>query len=251
LVPSFENVNCNAADDGTIVASVADNGTSPYSFEITAVDGTALGVPIAPTSSNTLTATFTNLAATIAGTTYTITVTADNGCSDTIDQTITQPEAMVVPAPAIVEFGCTAGNNVNNATITVNPATITGGSGNYVRYEFINDQGTVATADDVIIQSGSNNVYTETNLAGGTYIINVYDDNACVGSTTATIIAFDELQAAAVTVNDPISCTNSGEDITIVATGLLSDSATTPANYEFRILPAGTLTLPLVHTTSR
>ena len=128
---------------------------------------------------------------------------------------------------------------MDNATITVDAASITGGSGNYVIFEFINDQGTVPTGDDVVVQSGPSNVYTETNTAGGSYIINVYDDNGCMGTVTETIAPFDELVSANITVDAVATCL-AGEDITITANGSITNSGTTPANYEFRLLPAGT-----------
>ena len=67
----------------------------------------------------------------------------------------------------------------------------------------------------------------------------MYDDQGCIGSTTATIAAFDELLTPTITVNEAISCTNAGEDITINAFGSLTDSSTPAglANYEFRLLP--------------
>jgi len=184
------DVTCNAADDGSITVSATDNGITPVSFEITAVDGAPLATAIPPTSNTDVNATFTGLAGATTGTTYTITATGANGCTSTIDQIIAQPDAIANVNATVVEFECATANNPDNATITIDIAAITGGSGTYVRYEFINDQGTATTADDVVEQDGTNNIYTETNTDGGTYIINVYDDNGCIGSTTATIIPF-------------------------------------------------------------
>ncbi|TAI47570.1 T9SS type B sorting domain-containing protein [Flagellimonas allohymeniacidonis] len=238
-VDSFSDVTCNGADDGSISVSAVDNGNGPYTFEIISGPGSSATFPIAPTSSNATTATFTGLEGTLAGITYTIEVTSANGCTSTETQVITQPDPIANVNATVVEFGCTSGNNPDNATITVDMAAITGGSGNYVIYEFINDQGTPATGDDVVEQIGANNVYTETNTAGGSYIINVYDDAGCVGSTTATIAQFDELQSASVAIDVIATCVT-GEDITITATGSLTNSTANPANYEFRLLPAGT-----------
>uniref|UniRef100_UPI00262CE459 T9SS type B sorting domain-containing protein n=1 Tax=uncultured Maribacter sp. TaxID=431308 RepID=UPI00262CE459 len=140
------------------------------------------------------------------------------------------------------EFLCTAGNNQNNATITIDPTAITGGSSNYVRYEFFNNLDLVNP-----VQSGTNNVYTETNLAGGNYTINVYDDNGCIGTTTATIVAFDELLNATVT---PTLIVCSGTDVTVNATGSITNSTANAANYEFREItnPASTFTSSNVFT---
>ena len=235
---SFTNVTCEDDDNGTIVVSAVDNGTGPYTFEIISGVGSTDTFPIAPTSSNATTATFSGLEGTLAGITYTIEITASNGCTSTLTQTITEPDDITNVNASVVEFGCSVGNNTDNATITVDTASITGGSGTYVIYEFINDQGTPATGDDVVVQSGANNVYIETNTAGGSYIVNVYDSNGCVGTTSATIAPFDELLSASIAIDAAATCV-AGEDITITATGSITNSTTTPANYEFRLLPAG------------
>ncbi|MEP3210952.1 MAG: T9SS type B sorting domain-containing protein, partial [Maribacter sp.] len=62
------------------------------------------------------------------------------------------------------------------------------------------------TGDDVVVQDGSATSYTETNIAGGTYIINVYDENGCVGTTNATILPFVAITNPTVTVTQDISC---------------------------------------------
>ncbi len=232
-IDSFTDVTCNGADDGTITVSALDNGVGPYTFEIISGPGSAAVFPIAPTSNTNTTATFTGLEGLVApGITYTIRATAANSCTTDITQVILQPDAIANVNATVVEFGCAAGNTPDNATITIDDTAITGGSGNYVIYEFINDQGTVPTGDDVIVQSGPNNVYTETNLAGGTYIINVYDDNGCVGSTTAAIQSYDELLTATAAITNAISC-NPGMDGEITITVTSTDS--NPALFEYSI----------------
>lgn len=243
IMPSFNitstsDVTCHGDDDATIDVGAVDAGTGPYTFAIISGPGSSAAFPIAPTSSNATTASFTGLEGTGAGITYTIQITAANGCTSTQTQTITQPDLLANINANVVEFGCTAGNNVDNATITIDTGSITGGSGNYVTYEFINDQGTVPTGDDVVVQVGPSNVYTETNTDGGSYTINVYDDNGCVGTINENIAPFDELLSAGIAIDAAANCT-AGENITITANGSITNSTTTPANYEFRILPAG------------
>ncbi len=241
-IDAFTNVTCNTADDGTITVSTVDNGVGPYTFEIIAGPGSTATFPMAPTSNTNTSAVFEGLEGNAAGITYTIRATGANNCTEDITQVITQPDAIANVNATVVEFGCTTGNNSDFATITIDQAAITGGSGTYVRYEFINDQGTPATGDDVVVQDGTNNSYTETDFAGGTYIINVYDDRGCIGTTNAAINPFDELLPATLTVDNIITCANSGEDVTINAFGSLTDSSTPAglANYEFRQLPSGT-----------
>ncbi|MEX0274584.1 MAG: hypothetical protein AB3N16_09415, partial [Flavobacteriaceae bacterium] len=154
------DISCNGANDGSITLIPTDNGLNPLVYSISPVAG----------AFNAATNTFENL----PPNTYTVTATGSNSCTTSIAGiVINEPAAIVVPAPAVVEFGCTVGNNPDNATITVDDTSITGGSGTYVVYEFINDQGTPAPGDDVVVQTGPNTVYTETNVAGGSYIINV------------------------------------------------------------------------------
>ncbi len=212
------DVSCNGAADGSISLFATDNGLVPLTYAISPVAG----------SFNATTNTYENLPAGF----YTVTATGTNDCTETVTVTIGEPAVLTVPLPSVAEFGCTTGNNPDNATVTVNTAGITGGSGNYVVYEFIDN----ATA--TVLQSGSNNIYVETNFAGRTLDINVYDDNGCVGPTTATVQPFDELLSANISIGSPISCVNN-EDITITATGALTNSTANPANYEFRLLPAG------------
>ena len=216
------DITCFGANDGSITLTEIDNGVGPLSYTLTPMPAGA--------SFNASTKTFENLP---AGT-YDVRGTGTNSCFDDIfNIVISEPATISVPAPSVVEFGCAVGNNTNNATITIDTASITGGSGNYIIYEFINDAGAV------VVQSGSNPVYTETDVNGGSYTINVYDDNGCLGTTTATIAPFDSLDNATVAIDAFATCVT-GEDITITAIGSITNSTTDPANYEFRELPSGT-----------
>ncbi|NKI31229.1 T9SS type B sorting domain-containing protein [Croceivirga thetidis] len=225
VVPDFTethiDITCNGANDGSITLFENANGITPLSYSISPIAGTF----------NAGTNTFENLP---AGN-YTITATGSNSCTTSITGIIIdEPLAINVPAPSAVEFGCSVGNNLDNPTVTVDTSGITGGSGNFVVFEFID------TATTTVLQSGSNNSYTETNTAGRSIAINVYDDNGCLGTTSITIPAFNELQSTNIAIDTPISCSNSGEEITITAIGSLNNSSTNPADYEFRLLPSGT-----------
>ncbi|PCJ97741.1 MAG: hypothetical protein COA50_04700, partial [Flavobacteriaceae bacterium] len=190
FIHALTDITCNGAGDGTITLFETNNGIGALSYSIAPVAGTYNG---------------TNAFSDLPAGTYTITALGTNNCTSTITNiVIREPFVIANVNAAVIEFGCTAGNNTNNATITIDDSLITGGNGvfiaatggTYVIYEFINDQGTVSTADDVIVQSGSNTSYTETDVLGGTYIINVYDNGGCSGTTTATILPFDELLTA-------------------------------------------------------
>ncbi|MBO0591260.1 T9SS type B sorting domain-containing protein [Cellulophaga sp. E16_2] len=208
-IDAFTDVTCFNAADGTIAVSILTNGFDPYTFQITAMDGTTLTIPTDPTSSTATSAVFTGLANTIAAG-YEITVTGTNSCMVTINQTIAQPAAaLTVGMPTVSEFDCTTGNTTNYATIALT-GLVTGGSGNYVRYVFVND-----VTPGTPVQDGSNAEYTETNLAGGNYTITVYDDMGCSDITTATITPFVGISAPTVIIDDTVTCNGDDETITM------------------------------------
>ncbi|MGJ8659795.1 MAG: beta strand repeat-containing protein, partial [Cellulophaga fucicola] len=214
---TFTDVICNSADDGTITLYQTDNGINPLTYTITPLAGTY----------DAATSTFSDL----PPNTYTVTATGTNGCTtDITNIVISEPNPIVIANADVVEFGCTptSGNTNNNASISIDntAANITGGSNTYVIYEFINDNNTPATGDDIIVQSGSNNVYIETNTAGGSYTINVYDDKGCVGTIEADIAPYDELLTASAAITGDITC-DPGTDgeITITATSNTNDTS--------------------------
>lgn len=232
-------VSCIGANDGSITVSTTDIGVGPYNFEIISGVGSSFSFPISPSNSTATTATFNNLEGSATGISYAIRVTAAvGGCTSTTAAGIIEPNAISNINTTIVPFGCTAGNNVNNASITVQNG-ITGGTGTYVIYEFIeeDDPNTAAVEAANVVQYGNNPTFFETDIVGGVYTINVYDSNGCLGSTTATINPFDEFTATSAVINSS-SCVN-GESITITGTSLYTNS-TANSNYQFRILPSGT-----------
>jgi gliding motility-associated-like protein/uncharacterized repeat protein (TIGR01451 family) len=233
-ITDFTNVTCNAADDGTITVNAnPDNGIGPYTFQIMSGPSSTATFPITGTGTPT-SATFSGLEGTTTGITYTIRVTAANGCFTETTQVITQPEVITLSVPTIVQFACTTGNNENNASITVDVAAITGGTAPY-RYAFTNNTTSVTVAN------GTNPEFIITDLTGATYTVTVFDQNDCPQTQTAVINPYDQLVSTSVTVDQTISCTNGGEDITLNAVGTTTDTSTPAglANYEFRILPAG------------
>lgn len=240
------DITCTGDDDGTITISTTNGSASPYTFEITSLDGAT--VSINPTNTTGTSATFTGLAPTTTATGYIITVTGDattNNCSvDSSSITISEPNAITIPAPTVVEFGCASGNNTNNASITVNDIApfVQGGSGTYTTYEFIeeDDPNTAIVEAPVIVQSGTNTTYIETDHDGGVYTVNVYDDNGCIGTASATILPFDELGTPTIHIDDAISCSNLGEDVSIDIASSVTNYTSNPTNYEFRLLPSGT-----------
>ncbi|WNH10457.1 hypothetical protein [Thalassobellus suaedae] len=198
------DVSCNGSSDGTITVNLPATNDNPiYTYSL---DG-----GVTTQTSNV----FTGLAPGV----YNVTVTSGRNCTLTQQETVGEPNVIVVPTPTVVEYTCTPDTNAANfASITV--SGVTGGSNNYVIYEFIRS--------GTIVQSGANNVYNEADFLGGNYTINVYDENGCLGTSTAVITPYVELEEINITIDTAISCVND-EDITVSA------SATGAATPQFTI----------------
>ncbi|MFV8333189.1 T9SS type B sorting domain-containing protein [Flavobacterium sp. GSP14] len=203
-------VTCNGGSDGTITATLATpapgiNDNPVYTYTLNGI--TVGGVAVSRLSQDS------QLFSGLAAGTYTVEVTSSRACTATQTIDVLEPGVLVVLAPAIVQFGCTSGNTGNLATITV--TGVTGGTTPYLNYEFIKVVGTTNTQ----VQFSASNVYTEGNLLGGSYLVNVYDSKGCVGTTTApiTIAPYVALDKVNVKVDQAITCSNL-ENITVTAT---------------------------------
>jgi gliding motility-associated-like protein/uncharacterized repeat protein (TIGR01451 family) len=186
-------VSCNGGSDGTITASIAptspgvnDNPKYMYSLD----GGTPQENPV-----------FTGLK---AGT-YIVSVISGRGCPADKTVEVKQPAVITVPAPLVEQYRCTSDNISNYATITVNG--VTGGTGEYT-YEFINGV--------TQVYKGPRNVFIEKDYKGGSYTINVYDINGCVGSAVGTfpILPFTAMDNVVIKVDNAITCVDN-EDITV------------------------------------
>ena len=215
---NVQAVSCSGASDGIISVTEVNNGVSPLTFTIDSGH-----------TFNTTTNSFENL----PQGTYVVTATGQNGCTTAVGGIVVgEPNPITFDAPSVNAFGCSAANVTDNASISINTSSIVGGSGSYVRYEFMDN------TTSAVLQSGNNPTYIHTDFDHIDVRVLVLDDQGCSGQTVVSIPAFDELQNATVTIDDAMSCTNGGEDISINVTGRLSTFASNPANYEFRLLPA-------------
>lgn len=211
LTLSQKAVSCHGESDGSITATfdipaAGINDNPVYTFSLN--DGT-------PQDSNI----FTGLAAT----SYTVKVISGRACIATATISVTEPDGISVPAPSVNQFGCNSTNNLNNASITVS-GVITGGSGNYTQYEFIKN--------GITLQFGSNSTYIETDLNGGSYTINVFDDKGCKGTQTTSITPFVIMDDINVSVITAISC-DANETIEVSVLGI----GGTPSNIEYSLIP--------------
>ncbi|WP_149304838.1 T9SS type B sorting domain-containing protein [Pareuzebyella sediminis] len=230
-----EDVSCSGNTDGSITIATNAGNAAPYTFMITSMDGTATS--ILPTSTTGISATFTGLAPTTSPSGYIVTVTGDpayNNCSVTSGPIeINEPAAITFNANVTEPFACTSGNTMENALIEIDLGSISGGTNSYTRYEFIE----VGTGN--VLQNGSNHRYTYTNVAGGDIIIRIYDENGCSGERTVNVPPYDTLGTPTIHIDDAISCSNLGEDISLDISCSVTSFTTHPSNYEFRQLPSG------------
>ncbi|WP_264552905.1 T9SS type B sorting domain-containing protein [Flavobacterium sp. N2038] len=219
------HVSCNGGSDGTITASleptstdVNDNPIYTYSIDgITYTDN-----PV-----------FTGLKAGW----YTVSVISGRGCPASVPVQVTEPDAIIVPNPDVVQYRCTTDNVSNYATITVNG--VTGGTKDYT-YEFIEN--------GKVVYKGLRNVYTKTDYTGGTFAINVYDRNNCSGAAvgTFTIDPFIAMDKVVVDVNQHITCVDK-ENITVTVKS--SAGVNVPGTFKYTLTGTnGTVYGPTVTT---
>lgn len=181
------NVSCKDGADGTIRASIATpiagvNDNPKYSYRLNG-------------GSFQDSAIFYNLK---AGN-YSVEVVSNRGCIATEkDITISEPKTIEVPSPKVEEFSCNTSNDMQYATIEV--INVTGGSSKYVLFEFYKN--------GVLLQAGPSSTYKESDVLGGNYSINVYDDKGCIGTATARINPFVKLSQLKVEATSTISCTS-------------------------------------------
>ena len=206
-----KSVSCHGGSDGSITVAIAtpapginDNPVYTYSLN----GGT-------PQTSNIFTG--------FAAASYTVEVISGRGCVATATISVTEPDAISVPVPTIVEFGCNSTNNLNNASITI--SGVSGGSNTFTQYEFIKN--------GTLVQFGPNPTYIETDLNGGSYTINVYDDKGCSGTTTAIIDPLYVLDTINVSVTNEISCSLLSETIQVSVTPTTIPSS----DLEYSLIP--------------
>ncbi|SDJ97204.1 T9SS type A sorting domain-containing protein [Flavobacterium noncentrifugens] len=169
------NIACNGGSNGTINLTPS-GGTAPYTFNwggsITTEDRTGL-----------------------AAGSYSVTITDANGCTGTVNATVTQPSVLVVNPLSQTNIACFGGFG-GEATVTAS-----GGAGAYT-YSWSPSGGTAATA---------------TGLAAGTYTVTVTDANSCTATLSFTITQPDAITTTDAQTN--VSCnggTNGSASVTAI-----------------------------------
>ncbi|MCS6934176.1 MAG: GEVED domain-containing protein [Chitinophagales bacterium] len=130
---------------------------------------------------------------------YTLTITDVTGCTSTVSATITQPDQLMVMLDTIIHVKC---NGQNNGSIEVD------GMGGVGSYEYAWNNG---VADDEI-----------ENLAAGTYIVTITDENNCSASFAFTVNQPSPLQVTVTGGNITCAGNNNGTATANVSGGTAS-----------------------------
>ena len=181
---SVTHVSCFGGSDGALTVSVS-GGTPGYTYVWN--NGLSAG-----TSHSNLT----------AGT-YRVTVTDDNGCTDSLSINITQPGAALAATGGSTNITC---HGAGDGSIDV---TVSGGTPNYT-YTWSRDP-----------QAGFTDPGTEdlSQLEPGIYTLNVTDDNDCSATLMFTLAGPEALTVSAGSVTD-ISCFGGSDGaLTVSASG--------------------------------
>ncbi|MEX2597229.1 MAG: hypothetical protein WEC59_09915, partial [Salibacteraceae bacterium] len=162
-INSTTNVDCNGNSTGSIVANAATGGTPGYTY-LWSNGGSNL------TNSN------------LAAGTYTITVTDNNGCTDTVSATVTEPPVLIIDTTSTTEPTCATSAN---GSITV------AASGGTPGFNYLWNTGSTSA--------------TINNLNAGNYTVTVTDNNLCTEELTVSLGDQGGIDAS-ITVNSNLTC---------------------------------------------
>ncbi|MDX2003030.1 MAG: gliding motility-associated C-terminal domain-containing protein [Chitinophagales bacterium] len=181
LSATATDVTCNGAANGSIDLTVT-GGTAPYSYSWT-------GGSTNQDLNN------------LAGGSYTVNVTDDNGCIASLTVVIDEPAAIDIQG-SVIDVTC-AGNSNGAVFLTV--------SGGVTPYTFNWNNG--ATTQNLV------------NIAGGTYAVTVTDNNGC--TDTASFVVSEPLALTTAITKTDVACfgaTTGIADLTV-------SGGTAPYNY--------------------
>ena len=185
---------CNGSSDGTVSASLTTTTSANYTY--TWSSGT--GSPSTPSSSTT-----TTVSGVGAGT-ITVQVTDGNGCTASDQIILSEPTAIIITVDSIHDANC--GQPDGDIYISVTGGTVASD------YTYSWNTNPVQSTQDA------------TGVLGGTYTIDVTDDNSCPASLSGLVVGDNPpLQIAGSIISNPLclgDCNAVGEvTITTVTTG--------------------------------
>ncbi|MEK7258071.1 MAG: HYR domain-containing protein, partial [Bacteroidota bacterium] len=145
--------------------------------------------------------------------TYTATVTDANGCSSTVEVTITEPAPVALSLTNVVNPPCP---DDANGTITAEA------SGGTQPYTFLWSNGSTSA--------------TIGNLGVGVYAVVVSDANGCTAATTVNLTAADTTAPVLVVQNDTVSLDANGE-VSLTASQFVTSASDNCGNFGLDIQP--------------
>ncbi len=195
-ITQFTNVRCRGEENGTATPSVFGGtglaGNNKYLFQWSD-----------PLNQNTL------IADSLAAGTYIVTVTDANGCTDTANVTVTQPNAPVTSTTLQTRLACFGQNTGEGRVIP------SGGSGSYT-YRWSNLQSTP----------------TVSNLAKSKYFVTVTDINGCTTKDSLDANTWDSIRVTTALVQPRCYNTATGSLAVTSVTGGVGNGNLN--NYFFR-----------------
>ncbi|WP_264544749.1 MULTISPECIES: beta strand repeat-containing protein [Flavobacterium] len=167
----------SAVSGTTVVTNVACNGGNTGAINLTPTGG------VGPYTFNWVGGPTTEDRTSLAAGTYSVTITDANGCTGTVNATVTQPASAVSGTTVVTNVACNGGNT---GAINLTP---TGGVGPYT----FNWVGGPTTED-------------RTSLAAGTYSVTITDANGCTGTVSGITVNQPTALIASASAQTNVSC---------------------------------------------
>ena len=188
-ISSINNVSCFGGNNGSAIINITQ-GTAPYAINWT------------PSGGNNLTPSLLSVG------TYKVNVTDAIGCQALDSIIITEPSPVEATISAINNVLCNGGNT---GSISVSPS---GGTGPLYTYSWIPTPSNSATAS---------------NLAVGTYTVNVMDQNNCLKAISSSITQPALLSSSISSITNPVCFDGTGSASLLVSGGIPPYSFSWPA----------------------
>ncbi len=167
----------SAVSGTTVVTNVACFGGNTGAINLTPTGG------VGPYTFNWVGGPTTEDRTSLAAGTYSVTITDANGCTGTVNATVTQPASAVSGTTVVTNVACNGGNT---GAINLTP---TGGVGPYT----FNWVGGPTTED-------------RTSLAAGTYSVTITDANGCTGTVSGITVNQPTALIASASAQTNVSC---------------------------------------------